>query len=858
MGKRKYSFSDIISRIDIRRFVVSVVISVLFLTLIVFYNIFLNNETKKGIVVSGELNAYKYAEDFDECLMPGMSALKISAQVMNKAIRDHDSKETMIYYLETGTESIMDSLVKNTTGLYACIDGEYLDGAGWQPDDDYIAAERPWYTETDKTPGKITIIEPYLDAMSGKVIITLVECLEDGRSVIALDIIMDEIQTLTEEMAAGNVVQMILLCKHGVVVAHSDKNELGKNYFEEKSELASAIEKNVFIEKKDYFDFHSLGGDYLVYAVPLKNGWYSISIIDSAEAYRPLRIISLITAVCTLFVLTALVFIIVKYVKQGIATKRLNRQLFSSADMYMSLCDLDVINNTVSEIKNVNPAISQAVANCGNHMQEAFFGIMKGLPESPTKQAAIEFADLSTIDERFERSNVLTLEYISYGNIWVRARYVVSERTSDGKISHVLWMLENIDQEKKDRENLINMSERALAASEAKSSFLSNMSHEIRTPINAILGMNEMVLRECSDENIIGYSQNIRIAGNTLLGLINDILDFSKIEAGKIEIIPADYDMAVVLNDLVNMIRPRAEAKGLVFVADFDGEIPRYLFGDEIRLKQIITNILTNAVKYTNEGRVAFDVHYQKIENEPDSILLKVAVRDTGIGIKKEDIARLFDKFERVDENRNRSIEGTGLGLSITQSLLTMMGSTLKVESVYGKGSVFSFELKQTVRDWKPIGDYNETVRKTLNDQKKYEASFTAPDAKVIIIDDTSMNLLVFKSLLKKTQIQIDTAQSGDEGLYLCDREKYDIIFLDHMMPRKDGIETLRELKAKKDGPNYNTPVICLTANAIYGAREHYLETGFNDYLTKPIDPSMLEDMIHRYLPEEKVIISQA
>ncbi|MCR5322247.1 MAG: response regulator [Lachnospiraceae bacterium] len=856
MGKTKYSFTDIISRLDIKKFVVTLVISLIFIVLMIFYNIFLKNQTKDSIITDGELNAYKYADIFDDCLTPGMNALTISAQVMNKGLRDNESLEILKGYLETGTASIMDSLVTNTTGLYACIDGVYLDGAGWEPEPGYVATERPWYTQTVKEPGVITIIEPYLDAMSGNVIITLVECLSDGKSVVALDIIMDEIQTLTEKMAAENDIEVMLICKHGIVVAHSDRNELGKNYLDVDSELASAIEKNVFDDHKDYFELHSSQYDSIIYAVPLQNGWYSISVIDSAKAYKPLRILSIVTAVCTLFVFTSLAFVLVKSVKQGIDTRRLNRQLFSSADMYMSLCDLNLINNTVSEIKNVNPAIHNVVANCGNHMQEAFFGIMKGLPESPTKQAAIEFADLSTIDERFENSKVLTLEYLSYGNIWVRARYVASERTSDGKISHVLWMLENIDQERKDREKLINLSERALAASEAKSSFLSNMSHEIRTPINAILGMNEMVLRECNDANITEYSQNIRIAGNTLLGLINDILDFSKIEAGKIEIIPADYDMAVVLSDLMNMVLTRADAKGLSVISDFDSNIPGRLFGDEVRLKQIITNILTNAVKYTHKGSVTFSMHFRKLEDEPDSIMLQVAVKDTGIGIKKEDIARLFDEFERVDEKRNRGIEGTGLGLSITKSLLVMMGSSLKVESEYGKGSTFSFELKQTVRSWEPIGDYSETFKRSLNGQKKYSAMFTAPEAKVLIIDDTPMNLLVFRSLLKKTEVQIDTASSGDEGLFLCDNMKYDIIFLDHMMPKKDGIETFHELKSKPNRPNINTPVICLTANAIYGAREQYLEIGFTDYLTKPIDPAQLEEMMCRYLPKEKIISS--
>ncbi|MBO6301377.1 MAG: response regulator [Ruminiclostridium sp.] len=538
--------------------------------------------------------------------------------------------------------------------------------------------------------------------------------------------------------------------------------------------------------------------------------------------------------------------------------EKLTSQLSSAADIYISLCDLDIRDNSVVAIKNANPAIAKAVDACDHNMQDIFFGIMRGLPESPTKQAAIDFCDLSDIDEKMADKNTLTCEYLSYGNIWVRGRYVVSERDENGKITHVLWMLENIDKEKKDREKLIDLSERAVAANEAKSAFLSNMSHEIRTPINAVLGMNEMVLRECDDPAVITYSESIRTAGTTLLGLINDILDFSKIEAGKMEIIPVDYDLATVLSDLVNMIQTRLDNKGLMLVTEFDPSMPHLLHGDEVRIKQVITNILTNAVKYTETGSVTFRAGFERIDGEPDSVMICVAIKDTGIGIKAEDMAKLFSKFERIEEERNRTIEGTGLGMSITQSLLTMMGSKLDVESVYGEGSTFGFRLKQQVRKWDELGNYEEAHRSSIASRKKYHEKFTAPDAHILVVDDTVMNLLVFTSLLKSTQVKIDTAESGDDGIALAMRNKYDIIFLDHMMPKKDGIETLHEMRAAENDPNRDTPVICLTANAISGAREKYLDAGFDDYLTKPIESAKLEEMIVEYLPPEKIKASVA
>ena len=404
-------------------------------------------------------------------------------------------------------------------------------------------------------------------------------------------------------------------------------------------------------------------------------------------------------------------------------------------------------------------------------------------------------------------------------------------------------------------EDLERMTERANAANEAKSAFLANMSHDIRTPINAVLGMNEMILRECEDDNILSYAGNIRTAGNTLLGLVNDILDFSKIEAGKMDIIPVEYDLASLLNDLVNMIKTRADAKGLTLKIEADEHIPRLLYGDEIRIKQIITNILTNAVKYTEKGTVSFGIGFEKKGH--DSVILKVSVADTGIGIKQEDIPRLFSQFERIEEKRNRGIEGTGLGMNITQRLLSMMNSRLYVESVYGRGSTFFFRLEQKVVKWEPVGDFGEAFRRSLSDRKKYRESFTAPDAEILVADDTPVNLEVFVNLLKKTLVKIDTAAGGAECISLAAKKKYDIIFLDHMMPGKDGIETLKELRADSEDPNTDTPAVCLTANAVSGAKEAYIGAGFNDYLSKPIEPDRLEEMLLEYLPEDKVTVSE-
>ncbi len=398
-------------------------------------------------------------------------------------------------------------------------------------------------------------------------------------------------------------------------------------------------------------------------------------------------------------------------------------------------------------------------------------------------------------------------------------------------------------------EELKEQKEIADSASEAKSRFLANMSHEIRTPINAVLGMDEMILRESKETSIRTYAADIMSAGKTLLSLINDILDFSKVEEGKMEIIPVQYDLSSLINDLVNMTRDRAVRKGLKFDIEVDSHIPHFLIGDEIRIRQCALNILSNAVKYTEEGSVCLKVSYEKKDDR--NILLGFAVEDTGIGMKENDIEKLFSPYNRIDEKRNRTIEGTGLGMSITRELLSLMGSELSVKSEYGKGSEVSFLVKQQVTGWEEIGDYTSRFNESRRDMSDYHELFHAPDARILVVDDTEMNLTVITSLLKKTMIRIDTATSGRDAIMLASTNSYDALFIDHMMPGMDGIETLRHLR--EDGKNQETPAIALTANAVSGARDMYLEAGFTDYMSKPVDGERLESVLKKLLPADKL-----
>ena len=381
-------------------------------------------------------------------------------------------------------------------------------------------------------------------------------------------------------------------------------------------------------------------------------------------------------------------------------------------------------------------------------------------------------------------------------------------------------------------------------ASESKSNFLANMSHEIRTPINSIMGMNEMILRESDSREITDYANTIKNSSNFLLGIINDILDFSKIEAGKMDIIPVDYHTIDILNDLINVLEERATNKGLQVNKNMADNIPSVLYGDSVRVRQVIINLISNACKYTKEGSVSFTVTWEQINGKDG---LKAIVEDTGIGMKPEEQDRLFEKFARMDEKKNASIEGTGLGMSIVKYLVNAMKGTIEVKSEYGKGTRMTVFLPQKAVDTTPVEFTNKAA---VPEKKNYKPTLIAPNATVLAVDDVQINLAVFKALLKKTMINVDLADSGKKCLELCKDKKYDIIYMDHMMPEMDGVETFNELK-KSGGPNADTPVIILTANAISGSEEKYIGYGFDSYLSKPIVPEALEKSLIDFLPKE-------
>lgn len=382
----------------------------------------------------------------------------------------------------------------------------------------------------------------------------------------------------------------------------------------------------------------------------------------------------------------------------------------------------------------------------------------------------------------------------------------------------------------------------AQEANRAKTDYLSRMSHEIRTPVNSIYGMNEMILRESSELDIINYASDIKASAEVLVGIINDVLDLSKIESGKMELVNENYHIRTLLDNVFNMINVKAKEKRLTFTHTVADDIPSVLYGDAVRIHQILLNLLSNAIKYTPSGLVAFKVNCRKRQND---VSLYFEVKDTGIGIREEDIPRLFEAFERIDKVKNHGIQGTGLGLNITAQLLKLMGSSLKVESTYGVGSTFSFRLMQKIVDDEPIGDFDDNKVKEIS---KYNTMFIAPNARILIVDDNAINRKVFVKLLKQTRVMISEVESGQQCLDIICRNHFDLIFLDHLMPEMDGIETLHRMKELENNKCKDTPVIMLTANAMAGAKQEYLKEGFTDFLAKPIIPQELEKMVAKYL----------
>lgn len=970
----------------IRYIIITLLVLAFFVsTILVFYSK-LYEEKRTSMIKDGRMSAMQAANLLENYLTETVDTVNLTAYALDKMITEKKTDHEIQEYLIWQSTALKSAINENSTGVYGYINGKFFSGTSWEPPEGYNATNRPWYIKPFSDPGNITVLDPYVDIQSGNVMIALGKTLCDGVSVVSIDASLEMIQALTENaIKFDNADCAMILNDSGIVIAHSDKAEIGKDYHSEIGTLGSDIFVHLNKHGNNYFELESNGSRYIVYAADIQNDWHSISVMDSTTELLQLNMLLAFTIAATFLIVVIILIIMINFGRRKFTTEKLNAQLNSLSDVYMAMheinfftdtfstihtsnsdiaamisksnknsqelirnimtlysdpstradildfvdftklnhrlkdCDtvtieylnqekkwrrarflvservasgkiaramylvedidtekrerdqtleavrlmneqissvaniyfamqdVDIKNNTLNEIKTKVQRVSDLIGGQKEHAQEIMYAVMDQMSHESSRASMHEFINLSTLDERLRNTNTITEEFLSCKEIWSRARFIVSQRAPDGTIEHVLWLVEGIDSEKRRRDRLVNLSQRAVAANEAKTSFLSKMSHNIRTPIHAMLGMNELVLRECKEENIRIYSENIRNSGTTLLGLVNDILDISSIEAGKTQIVRVDYDLSCTISDLVNMVQADTETRGLGLALDIDSNIPKLLNGDEAHLRQVLMNLLNNAVNSTSKGNITFGMHYEDIPDDPESIMLNISIMDSGNGTSPE-----YTDIPHSDSDENEE-DLQSLAVNVAESMLKMLGCSLKTESVKGVGSTYSFSIKQGVISREPLGNYEESYREAMRKRRAHHKKFRAPEAEVLIADDIPVNLMLLSKLLDGAEICADTALSGEKAIKLAKDKKYDIMIFDQIMPEKTGVETLREIRCDKNSPNVITPAICFTANAINGAREQYLNEGFDGYISKPLDPEALEELLIKYLPEEKV-----
>ncbi|MCR5509312.1 MAG: response regulator [Lachnospiraceae bacterium] len=634
-------------------------------------------------------------------------------------------------FLVDETRNVSEQFDENYTGIYGFIMGKYIDGLNWEPPEGYDPKSRDWFIVAREAGGQVVFSDPYIDAQTGNMIISVCRMLPDRQSVIALDVQLKGIQEMMKELTISGKGYGFVIDKSGLVVAHRDDDKRGTHIGDIPGgeDLLGAL----MDIGSGSFSYKWLNEDSTIYVNSIANEWYVVMVVSDRELYG---------------------------------------EVWSQRIVIIIIC-------------------------------------------------ALIF------------SMIAVIYYAGYRNEQKYTSRMEEMRLEEQKAVY-------------DRRVLELEKDAANASNKAKSDFLANMSHEIRTPMNAIIGMDEMILRSSPGDPIRKYALDIQSAGKTLLSIINDILDLSKIESGKMELIPVEFGFASVMNDVVNMTMKKAQDKGLEYKLNVSEEIPSVMLGDEIRIRQVMLNLINNAVKYTHEGSVSIDVSY-----DDSTQLLQVIVTDTGIGIKNEDLAKLFGSFQRLEEDKNRNIEGTGLGLNITMRLVKMMDGTISVNSKYGEGTTFTARMRLPAISRTPVGDFVKNLALMQENTEEYRPGLVAPSARILVVDDNDMNLEVITGLLEDTKMDITTALSGKECIKILKERTFDLIFLDQMMPGMSGVQTLEVIK--RDHLADAAPVIALTADAIVGARDTYIKEGFTDYLSKPVMYAALEAVLLKYLDPDKV-----
>lgn len=836
------------------------------------------------------------------CLSDAIDILTVNyftVQYMHES--GHSMDEFRAYFTEQ-THYLKNEESMQYLGIYGYIDGELMLSTAWEQPEGYRIEDRSWYQEMKQNGTELTITTPYLDMKTNRQVVSVGRMFRDGSNLIGVDVDLEDLSNLLKELDAG-AGEIYIVDQTGSIIAGENPAFMGKtldsiyhrtgayeNYVSDiDKELASETEGTVSYKTDSAW----------ISVKPILDNWYVVAIVDKNEVSK-LAAKNAIPSAVTLTVVLLVFFMLYMNLfvrvyrtgKKGRASigveryasgsvlqddKRVKKVVFyvyilfatyfimmfyrfQKAPMFVivTLATM-LISFLVTFIRKTTVKIHGLCMSGCLFAIVAMYGLIPGEHNRLTDMF-LAAAVVVSLYQKMELNIFMLISTIVYYLYMVLAgRYIsqtgsfdVSETILDLLIILIgsLMLLVVIAWNKQLQVRLKQKAEEAETAANSKSAFLANISHEIRTPLNAILGMNELVLRESRQPHIKEYAMYIKNSGKSLLTIISDILDLSKIESGKVYLVNEDYSLSSLVEDVERSIQKRIMEKGLELKIYVEPELHENLKGDEVRIKQIIMNLLTNAVKYTEKGEVRLYITGTVVDNKQD---LTIEVSDTGIGMRSEDMDKLFTNFERLDLKRNRSVEGTGLGLPITKNLLVAMGGDITVSSVYGEGSTFTATVGQEIVNEEQIGDYRKKYKEKLHHEVRYHESFHAEDARILVVDDNEVNLKIVVGLAKNTKLQIDTALSAAEGLKLIRQHSYQLLLIDHMMPEMDGIEMLQHVKTMDGGIYKDIPAVAITANALSGAKQTYLDAGFCGYLSKPIDPERFEQIIKDNLPQEYV-----
>jgi len=883
------------SRMSLIEYVLTLtaMISVLLVVVVYIFNSFYK-VVKEQTLNDGLTNVGIVAERLDYTIEKAIDAINVTSYTLESLIEP--SREELGKFLVTQNKIYSENVSNSFSSIYAQYDTVFVSGDGWIPPEDYDVTTRQWFSEAKKFPGKVAIITPYVDADTKKRVISVSRSFSNGRGVVSIDIHMDVFSQLVEDIDQSGLRNSFIVSKDGFVMVSSDTSITGKNFLEmdfwqtEQANLVKLLLQNNRVEsakgekrENRVLKTRMHGSNNVVFYRVVHDSFFVVLVADENELYDSVQRILILSIILSLFVILVVgAFVTTSFVNGAVASRAAREQLKMKKELqknfniintlactFDSVCYVDVASKKVIPYSMGDTMFSKmAAAGLKDFSYEQGMSLLiHSIIHDKDKDLVFKEANLQNVISTLKNKKSFCFQCQALENgeyRYHKISFIKPDDESDEVTSFVVAFADvddEIRQLQKFQQELENAKNRAEEANLAKSSFLANMSHEIRTPINAIMGMNEMILRESAESQTRSYSEDIKGASQMLLSIINDILDFSKIEAGKMEIVESRYDLGSVLNDVATMASIKAEQKGLTLSVDVDESIPSLLIGDSVRIQQVMLNLLNNAVKYTESGRVDFKVRVESRRRDPkigDVVELSIRVEDTGIGIREQDLSRLFKSFQRLDLVQNRAIEGTGLGLAITSKLVEFMHGSISVSSVYGKGSTFTVMLPQAVVDSAPIGNIQRHYQEAKKQRNLAAEKLLAPSARVLVVDDNSMNLRVAQHLLKFSRIQVATCTSGMECLELMKKEHFDIIFLDHMMPGMDGVETLRLSKKLFGNKCAGVPMIALTANAIVGAKEMYLEAGFDGYIGKPIKVEELEKILRKFLPSEKIEYDEA